>query len=181
MPAKRKKNSEVAAVNAASLKKYVLDSTKPGALYSLHRLKKSLPPELMVGGQRSQQQRGKKPFSKELEKKLKHFYTENAVLRQFYGTSKIPRNKTVRNAVAAYPLERLHIDLAEFTAKHGKSDYRYLLVAVDNYSRYAFGVPLKSKRAGEMREAAENLLDQLRPFRHLTMSKHSLFMSDLVS
>lgn len=63
--------------------------------------------------------------------------------------------------------------------RHGKTDFRYILFAVDNYSRYVFYVFLKSKTAGEMESAAKSLLSQMLPFRQLSMSRTSTFMADL--
>ena len=143
------------------IKEYVLNSNKPGALYSLHRLKKV--PNLNFN-----------------EADLLKVYQENETLRQFYNRNKISKKKTVRNAFASYPLERVHIDLCEMSnERHGKTDFRYILFAVDNYSRYVFYVFLKSKTAGEMESAAKSLLSQMLPFRQLSMSRTSTFMADL--
>ena len=141
------------------IKRYVLQSNSPGALYSLSRLKKTHP-----------------EFS---SRDLIEFYRENDVLRQFYGAKNIPKKKLVRNGYATYPLERIHIDLCEMTRQQGNSPYKYILFAVDNYSRYAFFVLLKSKKAHEMEGAAKQLLEQMSKFRTLSFNKSSVFMSDL--
>lgn len=143
------------------VKDYVLNSSEPGALYSLHRLKKV-------------------PNLKFDDANLLKAYEESDTLRQFYNTSKQPKSKTVRNAFACYPLERIHIDLCEMTDKrHGESVYRYILFAIDNYSRYVFYVFLKSKQATEMESAATSLLKQMAPFRKLSLNKSSTFFADL--
>lgn len=147
--------------NEKNIQNYILNSNKPGALYSLHKLKKV-------------------PNLKFDNAALLKAYEESDTLRQFYNTSKIPKNQTVRNGYACYPLERIHIDLCEMTeARHGKSVYRYILFAVDNYSRYVFYVFLKSKEADEMENAAVSLLKQMEPFRKLSLNKSSTFLSDL--
>lgn len=146
--------------SSKKIKDYVLNSKNPAALYSLSRLQK-------VQGL---------PFDKE---KLKDFYRENDVLRQFYGAKNIPKKKIVRNGYACFPLERIHIDLCEMTKQQGNSKYKYILFAVDNFSRYVFYVTLVSKQAGVMRQAALDLLDQMRPFRTLSFARHSVFLSDL--
>lgn len=144
-----------------NIQKYVLNSTAPGALYSLHRLKKV-------------------PHLKFKDAALLKAYEESDTLRQFYNTTKLPKAKTVRNAYACFPLERIHIDLCEMTEKrHGKSDFRYILFAIDNYSRYVFYVLLKSKQADEMGAAATSLLKQMNPFRKLSLNKSSTFFADL--
>jgi len=142
------------------IKKYVLNSDKPGALYSLSRLQKVKDLK----------------FSPE---ELKHFYQENNVLRQFYGAKNLPNKKIVRNGYACFPLERIHIDLCEMTKQQGKSKFKYILFAIDNYSRYVFYVLLLSKQASVMEKAAIDLLAQMRPFRILTFNKSSVFLSDL--
>jgi hypothetical protein len=91
------------------LKNYILNSNQPGALYSLSRLEKVKGLNLDKG-------------------KLKEFYRENNVLRQFYGAKNIPNKKIVRNGYACFPLERIHIDLCEMTKQQGKSKYKYILV-----------------------------------------------------
>lgn len=78
-----------------------------------------------------------------------------------------------------YPLERIHVDLCEMTREHGKSPYKYILFAVDNYSRYAFFVLLKNKTSPEMENAATQLLQQTSKFRTLSFNQSSVFMSDL--
>lgn len=142
------------------LKNYVLNSTKPGALYSLSRLKK-------VEGLN---------FSPD---QLQHFYRENDALRQFYGVRNIPKRKIVRNGYACFPLERVHIDLCEMTKQQGKSEYKYILFAVDNFSRYVFYVLLKSKKSQQMETAAQDLLAQMKPYRKLSFNQRTVFMSDL--
>ena len=147
--------------NKKAIQNYILKSTKPGALYSLHKLKKV--PNLN--------------FDKDALQKV---FEENETLRQFYSKNKISKVKTIRNGYASYPLERIHIDLCEMTdEKHGKSDFRYILFAIDNFSRYVFYVFLSSKTADEMENAAKSLLEQMEPFRYLTMNTFSTFMADL--
>jgi len=142
------------------LKNYVLSSKLPGALYSHHTLKK-------VPGI---------DFSTD---ELKRFFSENDTLRQFYSASNLPKRLTVRNAVSAYPLERVHIDLCEMTKKHGMSNYKYILFAIDNFSRFVFYVLLKSKQPKEMGAAAKSLLTQMLPFRHSSFNQQSTFLADL--
>lgn len=142
------------------IKDYVLNSTKPGALYSLSRLKK-------VQGLH---------FSPE---QLQRFYRENDTLRQFYGVPNLPKRKIVRNGYACFPLERVHIDLCEMTKQQGKSEYKYILFAIDNFSRYVFYVLLKSKQSQQMEQAAQDLLAQMKPYRKLSFNQTTVFMSDL--
>jgi hypothetical protein len=143
------------------IQNYILNSNEPGALYSLHKLKKV-------------------PNLKFDNAALLKAYEESDTLRQFYNTSKLPKKSTIRNGYACYPLERIHIDLCEMTDKrHGKSPYRYILFAVDNYSRYVFYVFLKSKQSDEMENAAVSLLKQMEEFRKLSLNKFSTFLSDL--
>ena len=149
-------------MTAGALNKYILQEDNPGALYSRSRLEK-------VQGLR---------FSRQ---ELAKFYKDNEVLRQFYGTKNIPLKKVVRNATSSFPLERIHIDLAEFTEKQGKSAHKYVLFAVDNFSRHAFAVTLKTKQGEEMKRAASTLLAKLEPHRVLRLNQKSTFLSDLVS
>ena len=49
--------------------------------------------------------------------------------------------------VAHEPLQELQIDIADFTASGALSDgYRYLLVAVDIFTKYCHAVPIKDKQ-----------------------------------
>ncbi|KAL3075505.1 hypothetical protein niasHS_012012 [Heterodera schachtii] len=69
-----------------------------------------------------------------------------------------PRAKTV----AAGFMTDVQVDLADFQAlsRHNRG-HRYLLVAVDVLSKRLFVVPLKNKRAEEMLEAFNKLIDQM--------------------
>ncbi|KAL3084645.1 hypothetical protein niasHT_035254 [Heterodera trifolii] len=69
-----------------------------------------------------------------------------------------PRAKTV----AAGFMTDVQVDLADFQAlsRHNRG-HRYLLVAVDVLSKRLFVVPLKNKRAEEMLEAFNQLIDQM--------------------
>jgi hypothetical protein len=142
------------------LQQYVLSSEKPAALYSKSRLQKVKDLD----------------FDKA---QLDNFYKENDVLRQFYGVKNIPKKKISRNGYACYPLERIHIDLCEMTKKQGDSKFKYILFAIDNFSRYVFFVHLATKQAGEMGRAATNLLLQMKKFRRLGFNTKSIFLSDL--
>lgn len=148
------------ASTSLPIKDYVLNSANPGALYSLSRLSK-------VKNLKFDQD------------ELKNFYRENNVLRQFYGAKNIPNKKTVRNGYASYPLERIHIDLCEMTKQQGKSKFKYILFAVDNFSRYVFYTLLVSKQSQVMAKAANDLLDEMKPFRTLSFNNSSVFLSDL--
>ena len=57
-------------------------------------------------------------------------------------------------------LDQFHMDIADFT-KHAEANdgYRYCLVAVDVFSRYADAVPIKGKDIANVLPAFEKIID----------------------
>ncbi len=68
---------------------------------------------------------------------IDRFYEENEAVRQFYGAKKI-KKEHVGTMDAKYSFEYLHVDICDFALEAGSEVFRYLLVAVDCYSRYCF-------------------------------------------
>jgi hypothetical protein len=140
------------------LAKYYFRPGAPGGL--------SGPKKLLAATKRSQ-------FSR---KRVEQFFKEHEITRQFYGV-KHDKKDAIRNAVAAVPLDRIHVDLGDFTNEHSKQVYG--LIAVDTKSRYMFMIPILNKTSTTIRKAFENLLRQCQPFRRFPFMKNTLFMSDL--
>lgn len=82
-------------------------------------------------------------------------YTLHAPLRK-----RFPRRKTI--APGLY--YQLQLDLADLSnIKHHNKGYRFLLVAIDIFSRKAFVVPLKSKRGIEVRDGIAQIFTNYPP------------------
>ena len=73
------------------------------------------------------------------------FFKTHPVLRQFYGAPKSDPKRAEHHCVARAPLERLHMDLMYLK----DPNYPYALLAVCNYTRYAYAVPLVNKSSEE--------------------------------
>ena len=88
---------------------------------------------------------------------VRTFFKENSVVRQFYGVPKSRPKITEQHCRAAYPLSRLHIDIMYLKDKA----VPYALVAVCNYSRYAYVQPLVNKTARETARGLAVILTQV--------------------
>ena len=67
-----------------------------------------------------------------------------------------------RKTKAFYPLHILQADLLTLDAiqrRHNKP-YKYILLAISVFSRYAYAVPLQSKRGNEVAKALESIFEQ---------------------
>jgi hypothetical protein len=109
------------------------------------------------------------------KKSLKKFYQEDIILRQYYGRPQ-PKEKAQRNAVSYFALDRCHLDLADFKDEHGSS--RYGLVAIDNFSRYLWVLPVDKKDAATMKKVLVDLFKQMKVFRRYPCQSSSHYMSD---
>ena len=85
---------------------------------------------------------------------------------------KFPRRKTFSKGIGdLYQAELMDLtSLANFNDSH-----RYVLVAIDVFSRYAFAVPLKTKGAVEVTKAFETGVLDVRPCRLLQTDKGTEF------
>ena len=72
--------------------------------------------------------------------------------------------------VAPNALHEFQIDLAVFTNSSKRNDgYKYLFLAVDVFSKYIMGVPIKDKRPEESVRAFKEILDKMgKPFQIMT-------------
>lgn len=59
------------------------------------------------------------------------------------------------------PLDSLSADLIDFTNKPAQQ-YRYILVVIDNYSRYMFAEAITGKKARKTAKAMEKILDRIK-------------------
>ena len=68
---------------------------------------------------------------------------------------KFPRRKTIAKNIR----DLIQIDLADFTnLKKYNKNYRFILVAINCYSRFAWGIPLKSKKADHVLNGLKKIL-----------------------
>ena len=62
--------------------------------------------------------------------------------------------------VANEPLEEIQIDISDFTASGALNDgFRYLLVAIDIFTKYCHAVPIKNKQPAESVRAMKEILE----------------------
>ena len=99
---------------------------------------------------------GIKPFSKKTLKKINEELKE----LESYSLLKQPRKPRVHNPVITYSyLEQIQIDLLDKSLSSKFNDgYRYILTAIDVFSRKAAVAPLKTKSATHTLEAFKNIL-----------------------
>jgi transposase InsO family protein len=69
------------------------------------------------------------------------------------------QTKSIRPFFAAHPYESLQVDLIDFTNKPSRQ-YRYILVAIDVFSRYVWAFPLTGKNVAATTRALEKLLEE---------------------
>ena len=75
--------------------------------------------------------------------------------------SKPPKKNYVRNKTDVYHIDdiwSLHIlDLKDYGPKNNRG-YRYVLVTIDNFSKFGWTTPLKNKNAQTIKDSFENIL-----------------------
>ena len=55
--------------------------------------------------------------------------------------------KKINSFVSPHPLFEIEVDLIDLTSKAEENDgYRYCMVVIDNFTKYAWGVPMKTKK-----------------------------------
>jgi transposase InsO family protein len=69
------------------------------------------------------------------------------------------QTKTLRPFFSAHPYDSIQVDLIDFTNKPSRQ-YRYILVAIDIFSRYVWAFPLTGKSVAVTTRALEKLLDE---------------------
>ena len=77
---------------------------------------------------------------------------------------KQPKVKNYFPIHSAHKFETMQLDIADTSnLATANKNYKYLLVAIDVYSRIAFVVPLRNKTASFVNDALETVLDQTEP------------------
>src|SRR3989441_1709806 len=85
--------------------------------------------------------------------------------QEAYTLHKPVRRKFVRRKTICVGIDHLwQIDLVDLTSLAIHNDrFKFLLTCIDCFSRYAWAVPLKNKRADSVTEAFASLIDDRRP------------------
>ena len=75
--------------------------------------------------------------------------------------SKPPKKNYITNKTNVYYIEDIWsldiLDLKDYGPKNNRG-YRYVLVIIDNFSKYGWTIPLKNKNAQTIRDSFENIL-----------------------
>ena len=75
--------------------------------------------------------------------------------------SKPPKKNYITNKMDVYHIDDIWsldiLDLKEYDPKNNRN-YRYVLVIIDNFSKYGWTVPLKNKKAITIKDTFENIL-----------------------
>ena len=96
-----------------------------------------------------------------LEKNRAAEYLQNESSYTLHRNRRI-RGNHYRKTKAFFPLQILQADLLtldEIQRRHN-TPYKYILLAISVYSRYAYAIPLRSKRGVEVAQAIESILQQ---------------------
>ena len=60
--------------------------------------------------------------------------------------------------VSPHPLFEIEVDLIDLTSKAKENDgYRFCMVGIDNFTKYAWGVPIKSKTPSDVVSSMEEI------------------------
>lgn len=103
------------------------------------------------------------------------FFAEDPQTQRFYGKSPY-RKRSEQTQIAYFPGQRVQLDLASFQNQAGP--WTWLLVAICNYSNFAWVVPLPDKTAAAVSKALESLMrESFQPIRPFNVS-HTVFLCD---
>ena len=70
--------------------------------------------------------------------------------------------KGFNSFISPHPLFQFEVDLIDLTKKASENDgYRYCMVAIDNFTKFAWGVPLKTKQPTDVINAFQQVLDNM--------------------
>ena len=78
------------------------------------------------------------------------------------------KRKTFYNSyVADHKLQQIHADLADFRQGSDDIEYKYAFIAIDIFSRFIVGCPMKGKTADDCKKALEFVIDKFKHFEEL--------------
>ena len=70
--------------------------------------------------------------------------------------------KGYNSFVSPHPLFDIEVDLIDLTSKAEDNDgFRYCMVGIDNFTKYAWGVPIKTKKPVDVVKAMDDLLRKI--------------------
>ena len=70
--------------------------------------------------------------------------------------------KGFNSFMSPHPLFEIELDLIDLTKKAEENDgYRYALVAIDNFTKYAWAVPMKTKKPSDLVNSFSEVLDKI--------------------
>ncbi len=78
------------------------------------------------------------------------------------------KRKTFYNSyVADHKLQQIHADLADFRQGSDDIEFKYAFIAIDIFSRFIVGCPMKGKTADDCKQALEFVIDKFKHFEEL--------------
>jgi hypothetical protein len=102
-----------------------------------------------------------------LHKILKDYYTYAEVksvldIQTTYQLHQHSKQKIKGRIVAFKPFERLQVDLLDMSMfSRQNKGFRWILIAIDIFTRQGYGLPLKTKRANDVRDGFNVILDKI--------------------
>lgn len=71
------------------------------------------------------------------------------------------KSRTWNSYVSPEPKYQYDIDLADFNSLAGEDGYKFLLVCIDTFTKYGWGIPMRSKDAGETTLAMREIFNKM--------------------
>ena len=92
------------------------------------------------------------------------------------------KRKTFYNSyVADHKLQQIHADIADFRQGSDDIEFKYAFIAIDIFSRFVVGCPMKGKTADDCKQALEFVIDKFGHFEELyTDSEGGLLSTQVV-
>ena len=68
----------------------------------------------------------------------------------------------ITHFASLHPLFEIEVDLINLTSKAEENDgYRYCMVGIAHFTKYAWGVPIKTKKPADVVNAMEELFNKI--------------------
>ena len=82
-------------------------------------------------------------------------------------SQQLKRKSFYNSYVADHKLQQIHADIADFRQGSDDLEYKYAFVAIDIFTRFVVGCPMKGKTADDCKTALEFVIDKYKHFEEL--------------
>ena len=87
-------------------------------------------------------------------------WLERQELYQLYRKTR--KSRGVSRFKMTSPFQRMSVDLIDYSNKPSQGNFRYAFVLLDNYSRYLFTKPIKTKKPESTSKAMQEIIDEVK-------------------